>query len=382
MFLINKFSQVQYKVELKMKTIMDNDLYIKKNLIFLKFTGNRGVISTSLLNGGTRGDLKFVFNFDGKGEFTDHYIIEEKTYLGHLRNVAIKFGLNPSLTTGLSTSADIKNFGLSIKHKNETCVMAIITAGVGGNAGRAGDPCSFDEMYLEGPLRDHGTINIILEINVNLSKGALTNALITVTEAKSALLQELQIGSLYSNQIATGTGTDGCIIICNRDSNYLLTNTGKHSLLGELISDAVKDALRKALFKQDKITPQRRFDFFKLATRYGISEKEVINELMKSSFYKNYSNTKIQKRIEVTKKDGKIIIPMILIIHLLDQINWRILKVRNTLPIILRLIDYMLNGLNLKISTKISIKRKSNLSKQIFEVIKDIYINSIKKCLK
>ncbi|MFX1495790.1 MAG: adenosylcobinamide amidohydrolase [Promethearchaeota archaeon] len=365
-------------MEFNIKTILGDDLYIKKKALILKFNGNRIVISTSLLNGGTRDNIKFVFNFDGKGKLNNHYIIEEDTYLEHLRSVAIKLGLDPNNTTGLSTSADIRNFGISSKQKNETKVVAIITAGVGGNASRAGDVSSFDEMYLEGPLQDHATINIILEIDANLSKGALTNALITATEAKSALLQELQIGSLYSNQIATGTGTDGCIIISNRDSNYILTNSGKHSLLGELIANAVKDALKQALFKQEKITSQNRFDFFNLAKRYGITEKEILKMVIKTPQSNSFSEDQILKLIKKQSKNEKIIIPMILIIHLLDQVNWQIIKVNKAIPMIEMIKNKMLNDLNLEAMPKYSISQDKKMPELILELFKKTFVEIMK----
>ncbi|MFW9987916.1 MAG: adenosylcobinamide amidohydrolase [Candidatus Odinarchaeota archaeon] len=368
-------------MENKMKTILGDDLLIKKNAFILKLNGKRNVLSTSLLNGGTRDNIKAVFNFDGKEESTKHYIIKKSTYQEHLRNIAINLGLNPNYTTGLSTCADIKNFGISIKHKNDTAVLAIVTAGVGGNACRAGDPASFDEMYLEEPLQDHATINIILEINANLSMGALTNALITVTEAKSALLQELQIGSLYSNQIATGTGTDGCIVISNHDSNYILTNSGKHSLLGELIANAVKEALRQALFKQEKITAQNRFAFFILSKRYGINEKEILRELMKSSKFKNLSKKNIQKMIKINSTSEKLIISLVLFIHLSDLINWRIIKVQNIISIIKLLTYDMFDDLKLDKVPELSINQNYDHSKQILGLIKEILIVSLEKML-
>src|SRR5690606_26978843 len=128
-------------------------------------------------------------------------------------------------------------------------VTAIATAGVEINAGRAGDPAAYDERYLanEG---ESGTINIILLISAKLTPGALARSLITITEAKTAALQELMIDSRYSSGLATGTGTDGIIAVSNAESDIVLTNAGKHTRLGELIGKTVKDAVKEALFKQ------------------------------------------------------------------------------------------------------------------------------------
>lgn len=57
-------------------------------------------------------------------------------------------------------------------------------------------------------------------------------AFLTATEAKTVALNNLKIPSQYSNEYATGTGTDGMAIFSNIDSENKLTNTGKHSKMG------------------------------------------------------------------------------------------------------------------------------------------------------
>ena len=61
----------------------------------------------------------------------------------------------------------------------------------------------------------------------------------TLTEAKTVALNNLRIPSQYSNNYATGTGTDGVTIFSNIDSDNKLSNAGKHSKLGELIGNNV-----------------------------------------------------------------------------------------------------------------------------------------------
>ena len=73
-------------------------------------------------------------------------------------------------------------------------------------------------------------------------------------------MQELLIASHYSCGIATGTGTDGAIIISNAESKTHLTNAGKHSKLGELIGRTVISSIKEALKLQQGITPQIQHD--------------------------------------------------------------------------------------------------------------------------
>ena len=64
-------------------------------------------------------------------------------------------------------------------------VYALVTAGVQDNAVRA----SVDE----GRFYEPGTINVIILTNMQLTPRALTRAMISATEAKSAALQDLDI---------------------------------------------------------------------------------------------------------------------------------------------------------------------------------------------
>ncbi|MCU6396733.1 adenosylcobinamide amidohydrolase, partial [Enterobacter quasiroggenkampii] len=105
-----------------------------------------------------------------------------------------------------------------------------------------------------------------------------TRALVTCTEAKTAALQELMAGSNYSRGIATGSGTDGTIIVCNSKSKIKLTNAGKHSKLGELIGVAVKKAVKEALFLQTGLCAESQHSMLKRVKRFGIDENRILNK--------------------------------------------------------------------------------------------------------
>jgi adenosylcobinamide amidohydrolase len=62
-----------------------------------------------------------------------------------------------------------------------------------------------------------GTINIILLTNAKLTAGAMARALVTITEAKVAALQDPKVQ-------AAGTGTDNAVIISGWGP--LITYTG------------------------------------------------------------------------------------------------------------------------------------------------------------
>lgn len=106
-----------------------------------------------------------------------------------------------------------------------------------------GDPAdikSFGDSKL-----DPGTINIILGTNAKLSKAAMVEAIMIVSEAKAAVMQELNILSPVSGKIATGTGTDSVVIFngCKKQINYC----GKHVLFGEMIARVVSKSIKESL---------------------------------------------------------------------------------------------------------------------------------------
>ena len=128
-------------------------------------------------------------------------------------------------------------------------VYALVTAGVEGNALRLSQD--------EGTFYEPGTINILLLTNCRLSPRAMSRALITATEAKTAALQDLDIRSSEHPLTcqATGTGTDNIIVVGGQGAP--IDNTGGHSKMGELIGTAVYQGVREAVAKQNGITCRR-----------------------------------------------------------------------------------------------------------------------------
>ncbi len=130
-------------------------------------------------------------------------------------------------------------------------VCCFATAGAKGNALRTGvDVASYVERN-GAFVNAVGTINILILTNANLSEGAMARTIITVTEAKTAALQDLDVRStsVPQNQ-ATGTGTDNVLIVSGKAGSPLLLTSG-HTKIGELIGSATKTAVAEALKKHD-----------------------------------------------------------------------------------------------------------------------------------
>jgi len=156
--------------------------------------------------------------------------------------------LSQKHTSLLFTGADMNNLAISRKDFKKMTIYALVTAGVRSNAVRM----SRDT----GNYYEPGTINILLLTNMHLSHRAMTRAIISATEGKTAALEDLDIRSTYSPDLAaTGTGTDNILVV--QGEGLPIDNAGGHSKMGELIAKAVHDGVTEAIAKQNSILPTR-----------------------------------------------------------------------------------------------------------------------------
>jgi adenosylcobinamide amidohydrolase len=168
----------------------------------------------------------------------------------------------------LFTGANMDNLALEKASFKELTVHALVTAGVRSNAVRMSRDL--------GNFYEPGTINIILLPNVALSPRAMTRAIISATEAKTAALADMDIRSSYLGRQyqATGTGTDNIIVAAG--TGIPVTNIGGHSKMGELVARAVYQGVKSAVFKQNGIAAERNI-FQRLRDRkitpYGLVKK-------------------------------------------------------------------------------------------------------------
>ena len=195
----------------------------------------------------------------------NHYFPPPTWGLGHNQGVAFLrkhtlkvLDLEDDSTALLFTGADMDNLSVIEKRYKDMQVIALVTAGVSGNAVRmSADTGNYYELTgLEKPKKP-GTINILLLTNTKLSHRAMTRAIISATEAKTAALYDLDIRSSYSaiDNPATGTGTDNIIVI--QGEGVPIDSSGGHTKMGELIAKAVHDGVIEAIGKQNGFTASR-----------------------------------------------------------------------------------------------------------------------------
>ena len=161
-------------------------------------------------------------------------------------------------TSLLFTGADMKHLVMQSASFKEMKVMVLVTAGVCSNAVRMGaEEGRYYELEVVGDSLKHGTINVIILTNMRLTPRAMSRAVISACEGKTAALQDLDIRSVARPAFlqATGTGTDNVLVVEGRGQT--VKHTGGHSKMGELIACAVYEGVIEAVRRQNALTEKR-----------------------------------------------------------------------------------------------------------------------------
>ncbi|MCF8108390.1 MAG: adenosylcobinamide amidohydrolase [Desulfohalobiaceae bacterium] len=199
------------------------------------------------------------------------YVFFSQGLQGVRSRVFATIGLSEKDSSFLFTGADMDNLSVQEETYQDMHVYALVTAGVRSNAVRM----SRDEGRFYEP--GTGTINILIMSNMRLSPRAMTRAIISATEAKTAALLDMDVRSAYSplQYRATGTGTDNVLVV--EGAGRLLNNAGGHSKLGELIAKAVYAGVQEAIYKQNSLSTKRNV-FQRLKDR-KISLHSLVSEI-------------------------------------------------------------------------------------------------------
>ncbi len=314
------------------------EIHRKEKIIFVNFLAQHRVISTCSVNGGLRDDLEGIANHqlcEPLGHNRKGMDVIAEGPVDYARSVFEKYGLSPDKRVLLGTAANMNYAAIESLEYRGLKVVAISTGGVKTNAGRAGDPANIYEMdgkfiSTEGEVEEpRGTINIIIIINKELTHGAIVRSLVTASEAKAAVLQELAVNSRYSCGLATGTGTDQVGIASRLTGEIPLTAAGKHTKLGELIGLSVKKSIKKTLALQDSLTPQSQRSAKIHLERFGI-DKKIMREKI-CSFLNEEKSKLFEKNFASINRDSVTVAATSALVHLRDKIEWGILP-ENCLP--------------------------------------------------
>ena len=247
--------------------------------IVVSLKGAHNVVSTSGRTGGMSSKVTHLVNhqsMEAKMHMERHNLIAKMSEEEYHDLITKDLGLNPMTTAMMGTAANMNYLGRKTQEFRGLRVDAFVTAGVEGNATRPGDPAMWfeGEKGMEYIKPMSGTINTILIINQPLTAAAQERAVVTMTEAKSAALSELAVGSRYSSGLSTGTGTDQFIIASLvKDDVRQLRWSGTHTKLGELIGLAVKEATIEALRWQNGMERSHTRSIMHALGRFGLTEE-------------------------------------------------------------------------------------------------------------
>lgn len=243
------------------------------------------VLSTSVQGGGQSEAVHFLVNHQsceaaGHGERTEW--ISRMGSAAHHQRVCAELNLPAREVALMGTAANMSYAAHRSEGFEDLLVDAVVTAGVHGNAARAGDPAAWKETNegWRGVLPDEGTINTILLFNWPLSPAAQARAIVTMTEAKTAALHELAVPSRYSPTLATGTGTDQFCIAAPLDpGRKARESTSPHVKLGEILGRAVLEATKEALRWQNGLEASYTRGLFHALGRFGLTEQRALDQL-------------------------------------------------------------------------------------------------------
>jgi adenosylcobinamide hydrolase len=143
-------------------------------------------------------------------------------------------GLEAAGTASMLTAARVADAGFSVSPVVDgLTVSAWVTVGL-GNPARSGAERPASELF-------PGTINTIVLIDGNPTDAAMANAMITATEAKTAVLQDLAVPVAGGGALATGTTTDA-VLIASTGRGRPIRYAGAATVLGHWIGRTVYEA--------------------------------------------------------------------------------------------------------------------------------------------
>ena len=309
------------------------ELHRQDKILYARFLVPHLVLSTCRVAGGLRDDLGFLYNHQScepAGGHCGHAALAVRDPLAYRESICARHSLPAQACATLGTAANMRNAAIVEESFRGVQVVAVCTGGVEGNAGRAGDPASvvetdngFERLPQAEPAPAAGTINTMLFISRPLIPGAMVRAVMTATEAKTAVLQELGVGSRYSDGLATGTGTDQIGIAAVREGDRAMTSAGKHAKLGEMIGRAVYAAIKETLARQNGLTAAGQCSAGAHLRRFGCDEDELCRSIC--AFLDEKEQQLFNANFLAIERDPLTVAAVAALTHLYDKTRWGLL---------------------------------------------------------
>ncbi len=252
---------------------------IEKTKKYIVVYGDFKVLSSAVYNGGFV-SAKTIINLNVSNDFTGNAFEMFDSFVKER-------SLGEREVVGMMTAVPMEN--AVIQKKKD--ITAIITAGIS-----------------KSPSKSTSTINIILMIEKDLSQSAMANTIIVATEAKTAALFELDVKNEHGD-LFTGDSTDSVVVACYGYRNEKAGSeneeifAGKATKLGRAIYEVVREGVKEALFRHDKLKADRQI--LKRLEERGIHLEDMVStalELYTPAEGENKDIAVIKERLEETIK--------------------------------------------------------------------------------
>jgi adenosylcobinamide hydrolase len=263
---------------------------VKGNILVIKSKSPLKVLSSAIYNGGLK-NVEAVLNIqvaEGSGSDKTDFHWNPDDFLNEQIQ---KLRLNKETTVALMTAAKMQNLSVCSEKCGDTALMVFTTAGktVSVTAG---------EATASKGGKKHGTINIIVLVDGNMTDACMVETVKTLTEAKTVALRELDLRSQFSGDLATGTLTDSLVVACTKRGE-LTQFAGTYTLLGELIGKCVRKTVKEAMFKQESLTADR-------SLRERLAERGLTYEVLESFIVGNPNREQLFEKFDQLLSDKNV----------------------------------------------------------------------------
>ncbi len=311
------------------------EIHREEKIIYAKFIHPHRVISTCRAAGGLQEGLSHIYNHQSCEPAGHSHRMAAKLWRdpdAYRKRTCEPCGLPAETCATMGTAANMNNAAFIAEEFRDLMVVAVVTGGVEANAGRAGDPASvfetpdgFETLAPSASDPGPGTINTMVLINKPLIPGAMVRTIMTATEAKSAVLQELAVNSRYSERLATGTGTDQITVAAMSTDDVPLTSAGKHAKLGELIGRAVFSAVKQTLANQNRLTPAGQCSAKIHLERFGVNRSVLQDKICRH--LSDRQGRLFRENFSEIERDPVTVAAVAAMVHLKDKFAWGVLPV-------------------------------------------------------
>lgn len=187
------------------------------------------VLSSAVMGGGLK-KVHYIINRHVHKHY-DHPHPDED-----MKRFAGEMGITQSCV-GLMTAVRLHRARVLTMQMDDVTVVVLGTVGLGNPVATGITP----------PVKQRpGTINLIALTNAHLSPAAMVNAVITITEAKTAVLHQFGIRT-PTGEPATGTSTDAVVVACMETTGNTFAYAGPITTPGWLMARAVRTLLQRHL---------------------------------------------------------------------------------------------------------------------------------------